>query len=78
MTCAELVELVTDYLDGVLLPVDRTRFEAHIAGCEGCTAYLEQFRETIRLVGVLREEDVSADARATLLAEFASWKRERA
>jgi len=77
ITCIELVELVTDYLEGTLPPEERRRFDAHIADCDGCTAYLEQFRETIRLVGVLREEDVSPEARATLLAAFASWQRDR-
>ena len=75
LTCVELVELVTDYLDGALSPGERERFDGHIDVCLGCTAYLEQFRETIRLVGVLREQDVSPEARATLLAAFADWKR---
>jgi anti-sigma factor RsiW len=76
MTCTELVELVTEYLEGALSRRERKRFEAHIAGCEGCTAYLAQFRETIRLAGALREEDVSPEARASLLAAFAAWKRD--
>ncbi len=75
LTCVELVELVTEYLDGALTPDERDRFERHLAACSGCTAYVEQFRETIRLVGVLREQDVSPEARVALLAEFADWKR---
>ena len=75
LTCRELVELVTDYLEGSLSRRDRARFEAHIAGCTNCTRYLEQFRETIRLTGTLRESDVSPEAEATLLAEFQAWKR---
>ena len=75
LTCRELVELVTDYLDGSLSRRDRARFEAHIAGCPNCTRYLEQFRETIRLTGTLRESDVSPEAEATLLAQFEAWKR---
>ena len=78
LTCAELVELVTDYLEGALSPEESDRFERHLEVCAGCTAYVEQFGETIRLTGMLREQDVSADARATLLAEFADWKRGRA
>ena len=77
LTCSELVELVTDYLDGALSAGDRERFERHLDACNGCTAYVEQFRETIRLTGVLREDDLSPDARAALLAEFAGWKRSR-
>ena len=50
MTCKELVELVTDYLEGVLGRGERRRFEAHLAACEGCAAYFEQIRRTIRLL----------------------------
>ncbi len=75
LTCGELVELVTDYLDGSLSRRDRARFEAHIAACGNCTQYVEQFRETIRLTGTLRESDVSPEAKAALLAQFEAWKR---
>ena len=74
LTCRELVELVTAYLDGGLSRADRRRFEAHIDACDNCTLYLEQFRETIRLTGTLRESDVSAEAAATLLAQFQAWR----
>jgi anti-sigma factor RsiW len=74
LTCRELVELVTDYLEGALSRRDRARFEAHIASCENCTAYLEQFRQTIALTGTLREEDVDPVAREALLAQFAAWR----
>ena len=75
MTCRELVELVTDYLEGRLPRWDRFVFERHIAGCDGCTRYLEQMRETIRLTGTLREEDVSPIAREALLTAFRDWDR---
>jgi len=74
LTCRELVELVTDYLAGSLSGRDRARFDAHIAGCVNCTAYLEQFRETIRLTGALREDELEAVARDELLATFRHWK----
>ena len=67
LSCQELVELVTDYLEGKLSRRARHRFDAHIAACHGCTAYLEQMRETIRLTGRLREEDVPEPVRAALL-----------
>jgi anti-sigma factor RsiW len=75
LVCRELVELVTDYLDGTLSRRDRARFDSHIAACPNCREYLEQFRETIRLTGTLRESDVSPEAEKTLLAQFDSWKR---
>ncbi len=53
LSCQELVELVTDYLEGALSPADLRRFEDHIAGCDGCTEYLAQFRRTIELTGTL-------------------------
>jgi anti-sigma factor RsiW len=74
MSCKELVELVTDYLEGNLPRSDRARFERHLGVCPHCTAYVEQFRETIRLTGRLREQDIEPVAREALLAEFRSWK----
>ncbi len=62
MNCRLLVELITEYLEGAMAPEDRRRVEAHLATCEGCTTYLEQFRTTIRLTGMLTEEQVSDEA----------------
>jgi anti-sigma factor RsiW len=76
LACIELVELVSDYLEGALDRRTRRRFEAHIAGCEHCTAYLEQMRETIRLTGRLREDSLDPRARDELLAAFRDWKAE--
>ena len=75
MPCQELVEVVTDYLEGRLSPADRVRFEAHIADCEYCETYLEQMRQTIRTLGRIPEESLSDDARETLLEAFRSWRR---
>jgi len=74
MPCQELVELVSDYLEGALSPVDRARFEAHIRECKGCTHYLEQMRLTIRLAGTLTAESMSQEARETLLRAFRDWR----
>jgi len=73
IACRELVELVTDYLEGALSPELHARFENHIAGCDGCTTYLEQMRQTIRLTGTLREQQISPEARAALLRAFRGW-----
>lgn len=75
MPCQELVEVVTDYLEGRMSSVDRARFEAHIADCEYCEIYLEQMRLTIRTLGRIPEESLSDDARETLLSAFRSWRR---
>jgi anti-sigma factor RsiW len=74
LTCRELVEIVTDYLEGRLPPRDRVRFEEHLLVCPGCTIYLEQMRETIRLTGALRETDVPVSGRQELLEAFRRWK----
>ena len=74
MPCQELVELVTNYLEDRLSPVDRIRFEAHIAECEYCATYLEQMRQTIRTLGRITEDSLSDDAREELLEAFRSWR----
>lgn len=74
LTCKELVELVTDYLDGSLSGLDRARFDMHLAGCPACTAYVAQFEKVIELTGMLEPGDISPTARDTLLAEFSAWK----
>jgi anti-sigma factor RsiW len=74
LTCQELVELVTDYLEGLLPPSERARFEAHLAGCQGCTHYLEQAQQTIQIMGKLSEASLSAAARDELLQIFRDWK----
>jgi anti-sigma factor (TIGR02949 family) len=74
ITCQQLVELVTDYLDGALTPSDRERFERHLTTCPGCTTYVEQIRETVRLTGErLTEETLPDEMRETLLVQFRDW-----
>lgn len=74
MKCREVVELMTDYLDGALSTEDRARFEDHIAGCDGCRAYLEQLRETRRVAGGLASEPVPESLQAELLNAFRDWR----
>ena len=74
LTCRELVELVTDYLEGRLSRADRARFDAHIADCGNCSEYVKQFEQTIALTGTLREDDVDPAARDALLTQFAQWR----
>jgi len=73
VSCSELVELITDYLEGALPEPERAQLDEHLATCDGCTAYLEQFRTTIRLTGMLTEEHVSVQARDALLSAFRGW-----
>jgi anti-sigma factor RsiW len=74
LSCRELVELVTEYLDGALPEYERRRFDEHLDGCEGCRNYLRQMQETIRISGALGEEAISEDARSAMLAAFRDWR----
>jgi anti-sigma factor RsiW len=75
LSCQELVELVTDYLEGALPAELHARFEQHIAHCEGCTTHLEQMRATIAATGRLTPESVSPEAEAALLDAFRGWPK---
>ncbi len=75
MTCKELVDLITEYLEGALSASDRLRFEQHVDRCSPCRIYVEQMRHTIRAVGQLSEESIPADAKELLLRVFEDWKR---
>jgi anti-sigma factor RsiW len=75
LNCQELVELVTDYLEGSLSAQERARFDAHLAKCTGCRNYLAQMRQTIKLTGKLSEESLTPQARDDLLGVFRNWKK---
>jgi anti-sigma factor RsiW len=74
LSCQELVELVTDYLEGALPERERDSFEHHIDGCKGCYEYVGQMRETIELTGSLTLADLTPVAEAALLSAFRDWK----
>jgi anti-sigma factor RsiW len=77
MNCRQVVELMTDYLEGALSAVERARFEDHIAGCDGCRAYLAQLRTARTIVGQLADEPVPAAVERELLEAFRSWRSTR-
>lgn len=76
LVCQEMVELITDYLEGSLPRAQRRRFEAHIAGCEHCTEYLEQMRTTILISGRLRTDDLTPAMREEFSALYQRWRLE--
>jgi anti-sigma factor RsiW len=78
LVCREAVELVSDYLEGALSRRDRRRYERHLAGCEHCTEYLAQMRETLRLTGRLVPEDLSPEMRAEFEVIYRRWRDEGA
>ena len=75
VTCQQVVELVTDYLERSLPPEEASLFEQHVNFCDGCDWYLHQMRTTIATVGRIGEEDVPDEARDQLLAAFRHWRR---
>jgi anti-sigma factor RsiW len=77
LRCRELVELITDYLEGALPTEDARRFEAHLADCDGCSTYLEQMRQTIDAIGHIPPESLSAEASEHLLRAFRGWRGSR-
>jgi hypothetical protein len=74
ITCQEVVELVTDYLEGALASDDTALFEQHLNFCDGCVWYVDQMRTTVATVGQVREEDLPAETREKLLTAFRDWK----
>jgi anti-sigma factor RsiW len=75
MTCQDVVELVTAYLEDSLSVEDRAAFEEHLLICDGCVRYLRQMERTIELVGEVREESHTPQTRQGLIDAFADWKR---
>lgn len=75
LTCQELVELVTDYLEDRMPAAERRRFDEHLSACDGCATYLEQVRSTVAAAGRLPAGKLAPQAREALLAAFRGWKR---
>jgi predicted anti-sigma-YlaC factor YlaD len=73
LPCQQVVEMVTDYLEGALTPADHRRLEEHLAGCEHCTEYLAQMRETIRLAGRLTPRDLTPQMSTDLTGLYRRW-----
>jgi len=74
VTCIEVVELMTEYLEGSLSAADRARFEQHMTGCDGCRAYLAQLRTARMLMGRSAIEPVPEPMKAELMNAFRNWK----
>ena len=76
LACQQVVELVTEYLEGALSRADRRRFEYHLRHCPNCTAYLEQMRATIVATGTLRAEDLAPEVLDEFTELFRGWRSE--
>jgi hypothetical protein len=75
LRCQEIVELVTEFLEGTMDSPLRTAFEAHLAKCDGCTEYLDEIEATIRVAGTIEPEALSPEFQARLLAAFRDFER---
>ena len=74
LTCQQAVALVTAYLDGVLEPDSKRRFEAHLSDCEKCGEHLKQIRVTIAVTGQVSEGDLDPVAREDLMGLYRKWR----
>ena len=77
MTCQELSEIVTDYLEGTMPLSDRVRFDLHLAVCPECRRFLEQMKQTIAALGRVPSEPIPPEVEAKLLERFRDWKHQR-
>jgi hypothetical protein len=75
LSCQEVVELVTDYLEAALAPDEAALLEQHLNFCEGCVWYVDQTRTTIETVGRVGTADLTDETRTRLLAVFRDWNR---
>ena len=75
LICQEIVEVITDYLEGAMDAELRASFEAHLAGCPHCTHYLEQMEAMIRVTGTIEAESLSPEFQTDLLAAFRGWRQ---
>jgi anti-sigma factor RsiW len=75
ISCREVVEIVTEYLEGTLAPQERARMEVHLGTCEPCRTYVAQIRTTTRLAAVAEAELERRPDREALLAAFREFRR---
>lgn len=73
MACREVVDAVTDYLEGAMTGSDRARFESHLKGCPHCREYLAQMRTTLEVLGRIEPEDLAPETQEELVALFRRW-----
>jgi predicted anti-sigma-YlaC factor YlaD len=75
LSCAEVVQLVTDYVEGQLVSADRLRFEEHVGICPPCRGFLSQMRVTRRVVSSVAEEPLTPELEQALVDAFHDWTR---
>ena len=76
VTCQQLVEIVSDYLEGALSEVELTELEQHLEICEGCEIYVEQVRATITVLRTLKGPDEQVEPPPELLSALRASARD--
>ncbi len=75
LDCKQLVDTITDYLEGTMPPEDRARFEVHLGECTYCANYLDQMRATIATLGKIGEQSIPPEGKDELLRVFRDYRR---
>jgi anti-sigma factor RsiW len=76
IVCRQAVELMSDYVEGVLPDRERARLEAHLAGCPHCSEYLAQIRDVVAAAGQVGPDDLPPEALDELVSLYRSWRTE--
>ena len=78
LSCKQITELITDYLEGRMGFGERMRFQVHVGMCKHCRAYLRQMKATVAAVGQLPDEPMPDDVRDEMRKRFANWQAAKA
>lgn len=70
LTCQQLTELVTEYLEGRMSFWRRAQFQMHLGMCQHCRAYIHQMKVTVSTLGSLPPEPVPEELKSELLQRF--------
>lgn len=68
IACVTGVELLMDYLEGVLTEDVRAALDAHVAGCQRCAAFVDSYRATPRLLKEATDASLPDDIQRSLRA----------
>ena len=73
LTCQELVELITDYIEGALDAERHAEVARHLSDCDDCLRYVSQLQQTGRVLAALPVDNLSVQDGAALVATYREW-----